>query len=81
MPDEEKNRGCPCLYVEPCHPRCTCVTGGSSVGCARCCRYGSLEQRTSMAKYLVERLDSPCYCCRESGCQDGCRCKKVTKDA
>jgi chromosome segregation ATPase len=25
---------------------------------------------------LKTELKTPCYCCRESGCQDGCRCKQ-----
>lgn len=45
--------GCPCLYVEPCNPRCTCVNGSSSVGCGRCARYGSLEQRRRKATRLA----------------------------
>jgi hypothetical protein len=54
--------GCPCLHTTPCHPRCTCVQPYSSHGCARCCRYGSAEQRRERAEALaalpgeVERL-------------------------
>ncbi len=58
----EEKRGCPCLYTTPCHERCTCVTPVSSVGCSRCARYGSVDQRRAAAEYLaglaaeVERL-------------------------
>ena len=46
-------RGCPCLYTEPCNPRCTCVSGWSSRGCSRCASYGSLKQRQSKARSLA----------------------------
>ena len=36
---------------------CTCVRGSSSHGCARCCTYGSLEQRTAKAQHLIALLD------------------------
>lgn len=52
--DKNPARGCPCLYGNPCNPRCTCISGASSVGCAYCCTYGSLEQRTAHAKRLVK---------------------------
>ena len=55
---EERSLGCPCLYVEPCHRMCTCVTPVYSYGCDRCCRYGSLEQQTAMAAYLAEVIDT-----------------------
>lgn len=45
--------GCPCRYVEPCDPSCTCVTPVSSFGCLRCCSYGSREQRKAMALKLT----------------------------
>lgn len=48
-------RGCPCELVEPCSPSCTCANGMLSGGCSRCARYGSLEQRTEAAKWLVEQ--------------------------
>lgn len=47
------NRSCPCVYVTPCHDRCTCVVPTSSSGCRRCCSYGSLEQRREMAHRLA----------------------------
>ena len=46
-------RACPCLYTTPCHERCTCVNQVSSIGCRRCCSYGSMEQRKAMAERLV----------------------------
>ena len=46
---------CPCLHTTPCHPRCTCVMPQSSVGCRRCCSYGSPEQQRQMAEYLADR--------------------------
>ena len=45
--------GCPCVYTTPCHPKCTCVYPMSSVGCACCCKYGSLEQRKKQAERLA----------------------------
>ena len=45
--------GCPCRWTTPCTPRCTCVTPGSSTGCARCCRYGSDEQRRARAQVIL----------------------------
>lgn len=48
-------RTCPCLYpIEPCDPDCTCRNPFSSRGCARCCSYGSLEQRTRNAQRLAD---------------------------
>lgn len=47
------DRGCPCLYTTPCKDNCTCVNWTSSAGCARCCTYGSLEQRTKSAERLA----------------------------
>lgn len=51
--------GCPCRYVEPCDPSCTCATPVSSFGCLRCCSYGSREQRKARALELIThpRLD------------------------
>lgn len=49
--------GCPCKYVEPCQEVCSCVTLVSSHGCLRCCRYGSIEQRTSAAKQIATSID------------------------
>lgn len=52
-----EDRACPCLYLdEPCHPRCTCRIGGSSLGCMYCCTYGSLEQRKEKAKIISSNL-------------------------
>lgn len=53
------DRSCPCLYTTPCSPRCTCVSPHSSRGCLRCCTYGSVEQRTSRARWLAKAID--CY--------------------
>lgn len=30
--------------------------------------------RLELAKALVESEISTCYCCRDGGCQEGCRC-------
>lgn len=50
---EEKDRGCPCLYLkQPCHDKCTCVNSLSSSGCYNCCTYGSLEQQIINAEKL-----------------------------
>ena len=54
---EQADRGCPCLYVKPCSDGCTCRYPHMSYGCRRCCRYGNLEQRTRMARYLAEALE------------------------
>ena len=49
--------GCPCLYIEPCSDRCTCISGASSRGCDRCCSYGSIEQRTVRAHKLTAKTE------------------------
>lgn len=48
---------CSCLYTTPCDPRCTCVYAHSSRGCARCCSYGSKEQRRANAARLAALID------------------------
>lgn len=53
---ESKDRGCPCLYTTPCNPRCACIMPASSTGCAYCCKYGSLDQRTKHAERLVHKF-------------------------
>jgi len=50
---EANASGCPCLFMEPCHPLCSCRIPLQSAGCARCCRYGSEEQQRSMARHLA----------------------------
>ena len=55
---ERLRQGCPCLYTEPCDPRCTCVLPTSSSGCSRCCRYGSLSQRKAHAQRISAALDA-----------------------
>lgn len=57
MTSANEHGGCPCLYVEPCHPHCTCRTPVMSHGCRRCCRYGSIEQRTAMAAWIAKVVD------------------------
>ena len=54
----DEKRACPCLYGEPCNPRCTCIDGFSSRGCNNCCTYGSVEQREGRAKTLKCRTNS-----------------------
>ena len=49
---------CPCLHTTPCNERCTCVDPVSSVGCRRCCSYGSLEQQKAMAEHLARMVDA-----------------------
>lgn len=57
MPDKpEPEGGCPCLYTTPCMEDCTCTSPGSSMGCHRCCKYGSLEQRQRKAEFLAKLL-------------------------
>jgi len=53
----ELNRSCPCTYGNPCRENCTCVVPTSSMGCARCCSYGSREQRQQKAAFLIEMLE------------------------
>jgi len=49
---------CPCKLADtPCHPKCTCVNGISSHGCACCATYGSEEQRKAKAQWLVNHLE------------------------
>lgn len=62
-------RGCPCLYVEPCSDNCSCAYGFMSGGCSRCCRYGSLEQRTSTAHAIAaqQRQGDNCPFCAGLG--------------
>jgi 8-oxo-dGTP diphosphatase len=49
---------CPCLHTKPCDPRCTCLQPLSSVGCRRCCSYGSKAQQKKAAESLAQRIDS-----------------------
>lgn len=49
-------RSCPCEWVIPCSPRCTCAYPSLSGGCKRCCRYGSDKQRMASAKKLAKLL-------------------------
>lgn len=44
---------CPCSLVEPCSDQCSCANPLGSGGCARCCTYGSYDQRTASARRLV----------------------------
>lgn len=53
---ERRSDGCPCVFTLPCDPRCTCVTPGSSVGCQRCNKYGSNEQRKERANQLAAAI-------------------------
>lgn len=49
------NRSCPCSYGNPCSPDCTCINSVSSMGCRRCCSYGSEEQRKNIANNLIRQ--------------------------
>lgn len=49
---------CPCLHTTPCHDRCACVNKHSSVGCRRCCSYGSKEQQKTRAEFLANAIDT-----------------------
>ena len=49
----EISEGCPCTLIGPCSVNCTCANPVMSGGCSRCCRYGSLEQRTAQAQRLA----------------------------
>src|SRR5882724_7763961 len=46
-------RGCACLYVDPCSENCSCAHPMMSGGCQRCCAHGSDEQKVSAAKTIV----------------------------
>ena len=62
------NRSCPCSYITPCDPQCTCVAPASSHGCSRCCSYGSLEQRTAAANRLAGLVvRSMVWCAKHQG--------------
>ena len=52
----EIDEGCPCTLIEPCSVNCTCANPIMSGGCLRCCRYGSLEQRTAQAQRLTGEI-------------------------
>jgi len=49
--------GCPCTLIQPCNTRCSCFVSFSSIGCSRCCTYGSLEQRRDTALELAKIID------------------------
>jgi hypothetical protein len=51
------SQSCPCEYVAPCKPSCTCARPHMSGGCRRCCAYGSDEQRLARARKLVAMED------------------------
>lgn len=40
---------------------------------------GKESERERQITALTAELKTPCYCCRESGCQDGCRCQDALK--
>lgn len=52
---------CACAYTTPCHATCTCVSPVSSSGCARCCSYGSIEQRREAAKRIALAIPPRAY--------------------
>lgn len=55
-PPRDEPTGCPCTLIEPCSSTCSCANPIMSGGCARCCKYGSLEQRKEMAKCLALKM-------------------------
>ena len=55
----ELGGGCPCTLIKPCSKNCTCANPVLSGGCSRCCRYGSLEQRTAQAQRLSVKEGDP----------------------
>lgn len=61
------SEACPCLHIEPCGPRCTCAQPLSSVGCRRCCSYGSPEQQVDKAKHLADLDQYPTILIRDLG--------------
>lgn len=46
---------CPCEFpeIEACSSNCSCAHPVMSAGCARCCTYGSRDQRLAAARHLV----------------------------
>lgn len=48
--------GCPCHYIDPCDPQCSCANDAMSGGCGRCARYGSPEQRKAAAERIAHLL-------------------------
>lgn len=58
MIGENEFRPCPCQFKEigPCQDGCSCVNPVSSVGCDRCPRYGSYDQRLWVAKRIAEAM-------------------------
>lgn len=54
-----RSETCPCAFpeIEPCMEDCSCADQFMSAGCARCCSYGSREQRLSNARRLVRILE------------------------
>lgn len=53
----EKN-GCPCLHTKPCGDSCTCANPVMSMGCRRCAKYGSKEQKKQAAEQLANIIDT-----------------------
>lgn len=47
---------CPCEWVRPCNPNCSCNDPVASGGCMRCCKYGSDIQRMAAAMDIAARL-------------------------
>ena len=54
-----RSETCPCSFpeIEPCMEDCSCANQFMSAGCARCCSYGSREQRLSNARRLVRIIE------------------------
>ncbi len=53
-----KDRGCPCLYVEPCSVFCCCRYPWFSRGCRRCAAHGNINQRRKKARKLADIIDA-----------------------
>lgn len=51
-----KNKSCPCMWLEPCKPTCTCANPMMSGGCDRCASYGSIDQRVKAAERISNML-------------------------
>ena len=51
----QDRKSCPCQFLPPCKPSCTCANPILSGGCQRCCKYGSHDQQRRAAEAMVAR--------------------------
>lgn len=53
---QPQHKACPCLHIEPCDSRCTCIVPVSSRGCSRCCSYGNQSQQRAKAEWIAAAI-------------------------